>query len=110
VKMKVVEIKPVTMAEAREIMVDREKKGELGYEQKLALEHLKKFSKLGKEESVKLLEELSSAVRMSPETAVQIATILPKTADEVRLVFARERFSLNEEEVAKILEIVKKYL
>ena len=108
--MKVVEEKPITMAEAKEIMMEREKKGELGYEQKLAIEHLKKFTKLGKKESEALLEELNSIVRMSPETAIQIVSILPKNPDEVRLAFSKEKFSLTEEEINKILEAVRKYL
>ena len=38
--MKVIEIKPVTMAEAKELLEKRGKEKELSYEQKLADEHL----------------------------------------------------------------------
>ncbi len=107
--MKVLKSEPVSMPEAKEIMVKREKEKELNYEQKVALEHLKKFTKLKAPESKKMLDELSNTLRMSPETAVQIINILPKTPDEVRLVFAREKFSLKEDEIKKILGIVKKY-
>jgi DNA-directed RNA polymerase subunit F len=101
---------PVSMAVARDIIIKREKAGELGYEQKLAAEHLKKFTKLDSKKSEKLIEDLNSVMRMSQETSVQIVNILPKNPDEVRLVFAREKFSLKEDEVTKILEIVKKYI
>jgi len=107
--MKVNETKPVSMAEAREILSSREKKKELGYEQKLALEHLNKFTKLKPEEAKKLLEELSAVLRMSQETVVQILNFLPKDPDELRMIFSREKFSLKEEEINKILEIIKKY-
>lgn len=107
--MKVIEIRPVPSAQAKDVLLKREKERELGYEQKLAAEHLKKFTKLKAADAAKLLEELGGIVRMSPETAVQIANILPKTPEELRLIFARERFSLKEEEIAKILELVKKY-
>ena len=42
--MRVIDTKPVGMPEAKKIMSSREKDKELTYEQKLALEHLKKFT------------------------------------------------------------------
>lgn len=107
--MKVLKTTPVTMAEAKDIALKREKEGELGYEQKLAVEHLKKFTKMKPAEAKKFVKALSSAVRMSPETLISIVNIKPQTPDEVRLIFAREKFSLKEEEVGKILETVKKF-
>jgi DNA-directed RNA polymerase subunit F len=107
--MKVIETKPVSMAESKDILSNREKKKELSYEQKLALEHLNKFTKLKPEEAKKLLEELSSVLRMSQETVVQILNFMPKNPDELRMIFSREKFSLKEDEIKKILEIIKKY-
>lgn len=107
--MKVIEKQPVPMAEAKEVVLKREKEKELGYEQKLAAEHLKKFTKLKPDEARKFMAELSSIIKASPATLVTIANILPQTPDEVRLIFAHERFSLKEEEISKILEIVKKF-
>jgi DNA-directed RNA polymerase subunit F len=107
--MKVIETKPVSMTEAKEVLSSHEKRKELSYEQKLALEHLNKFTKLKPEEAKKLSEELSSVLRMSQETLVQILNFLPKTPDELRMIFSREKFSLKEDEINKILEIVKKY-
>ena len=107
--MKVIEAKPVGMPEAKEILTSREKDKELTYEQKLALENLKKFTKIKPTEAKKFLDDLSSVLRMSDETMVQILNLLPKNADELRMIFAREKFSLKEEEIGKILEVIKKY-
>lgn len=107
--MKVIETKPISMAEAKEILSSREKKKELTYEQKIALEHLNKFTKLTPEKAKKLAEELSGVLRMSQETLIQILNLLPKNADELRMIFSREKFSLKEDEINKILELVKKY-
>ena len=107
--MKVLDIKAVSMPEAKDILSSREKDKELTYEQKLALEHLKKFTRLKPTDSKKFLDDLMSIIRMSDETMVQIVNLLPKNPDELRMIFARERFSLKEEEIAKILEIIKKY-
>jgi DNA-directed RNA polymerase subunit F len=107
--MKTIDIKPVSMTEAKEILAGREKKRELGYEQKLAFEHLNKFTKLTPEEAKNLSEELSAVLRMSQETLVQILNFLPKNPDELRMIFSREKFSLKEDEINKILEITKKF-
>ena len=107
--MKILESNPVSMTEAKEIMIKKGKESELNYEQKLALEHLKKFTKLKKSELKKFSEEINSIIHMNPERFVQIVNILPITADEVRMIFAGERFSLKEEEINKIIEVVKKY-
>lgn len=98
------------MAEAKEIVLAKEKDKELGYEQKLAAEHLKKFTKLKREDAKKFMNELTSVLKASPETLVTIANVLPQTTDEVRLIFAREKFSVKEDEISKILEIVKKFV
>ena len=108
--MNVINAKPISMAEAREIMTSQEKDKELTYEQKLALEHLNKFTVLDASAAKKLLEEVSGVLRMSDETKIQILNLLPKTPDELRMIFTRENFSLKENETKKILEIIKKYL
>jgi len=90
-------------------MLGRENKKELSYEQKIALEHLNKFTKLSVADAEKFLEDLSQVLRMSNETMVKILDFAPQTPDELRMIFAREKFSLKEDEIKKILEIVKKY-
>jgi len=107
--MKIKNVRPVGIPEAKNILSKRQKEKELTYEQKLASEHLKKFSKMNFTESKKLVEELSGVLRMSDETKIQILNILPKNPDELRMIFSREKFSLKEEEIKKILEIIKKY-
>ena len=108
--MNIIDTKPVGMPEAKDIMTSHENDKELTYEQKLALEHLNKFTVLDASEAKKLLEEISDVLRMSEETKVQILNLLPKTPDELRMIFTRENFSLQETEIKKILEIIKKYL
>jgi DNA-directed RNA polymerase subunit F len=107
--MKVIDSKPVGMPEAKKIMSSHEKSEELSYEQKLAMEHLNKFTKISYEDAEKFLGEVSQVLRMSPETMVKILDIMPQTPDELRMIFAREKFSLKEDEIQKILELTKKY-
>ncbi len=107
---KIIEIKPVPMAVAKELMMKKEKEEEISYEQKLSIEHLKKFTKLSKDKALKLAEEISNVVKLSDEVLVQIVDILPQSIDELRLILASEKFSLREEEMNKILEVIRKYV
>jgi DNA-directed RNA polymerase subunit F len=109
--MEILKTRPVPMGMADAVMSKKGKdtEKELGYEQNLAVEHLTKFTRLDAKNAEKLMEEINSVLRMGAETLVQIVNVMPKNPDEVRMIFAREKFSLKEDEVAKILEIVKKY-
>ena len=49
--------------------------------------------------------ELNKLEKMNPEIAIKIADIRPKTKDELRAIYAKERFNLSEEELDAILEI-----
>jgi len=44
--------------------------------------------------------------KMSLEIAVKIADIKPENKDELRAIYAKERFTLSEEELDNILEMV----
>lgn len=102
--------KPVSLAEVKSILkkVEKERK-ELLYEQKIALEHAQKFAKLPVKKASDLVKELSSLDFIQGNHAYKIADILPVTADDVKTIFAKERITLGENEINKILEIVKKH-
>ncbi len=53
-----------------------------------------------------LVAQLVQMEKMKPEIAYRIANIMPKTRDEVRAIFAKERFTLTPEEIDKIIEMV----
>jgi len=71
-----------------------------------AIRHAELFSKGTAEESRAMVAELMKLEKMSPEIAVKIADIRPVTKDELRAIYAKERFTLSEEELNNILEIV----
>ncbi|MCD1293774.1 DNA-directed RNA polymerase subunit F [Methanocella sp. CWC-04] len=94
-----------------EIRDEREKAGvELRYEQKRAVEHANTFSKIGAEESRELVNELLTLEKMKIDIAVRIANLCPRTKDELRSIYAKERFTLTEAELKSILDIVAKYI
>lgn len=104
------EIRRVTLAEVKNILkkVEKDRK-EMLYEQKIALEHARKFAKLPMKKTTDLVKELSNLEFLQEAHAFKIADLLPTTEDDVKTIFAKERLSLGGNEIKTILEIVKKY-
>ena len=104
------QVKPVPLSEVKNILkkVEKERK-ELLYEQKIALEHAHKFAKLPVKKTEDLIKELSKLEFLQETHAYKIADLLPITEDDAKTIFAKERITLSEEDIKKILDIVKKY-
>lgn len=117
----IIEDTALTLAEAKDMLNTqrkigrgKEKKGAAGeeevrYERRKASEHTTKFAKLGAKESRVLINELLGLEKMKEEIAVRIADLMPKSKNEVRAIYAKERFTLTEENIEKILDCVAKY-
>jgi DNA-directed RNA polymerase subunit F len=100
----------LTLAEVKDILDQiRDKRSdeeELGYELRRAIRHAEIFSKGTAEESRAVVAELIKLEKMNLEIAVKIADIKPVNKDELRAIYAKERFTLSEEELDNILEII----
>lgn len=101
--------KIVTWAEAKSILEKRAKEKALGYEQKNALEHLKKSSKLSLSKTEELVKALSEITKLKERHIAFIANFLPQDEDDLRVLFANELINLKPDDRKKILSIVKKY-
>ena len=101
----------LTLAEVKETL-NREKKDaeELKYEKRRALEHANKFARTDGKSAREIMNELLKLSKVKAETAVRIADLMPQTRDELRAIYAKERFTLSDTEFDKIIEIVKRYL
>lgn len=99
----------VSWAEAKKTLEKKAKEKELGYEQKNALEHLRKFSKLSEKAMIEMVGELKKIEKLRERHIVSIANMLPQDSDELRLLFANEIVTLSDEDKKKILSIVKKF-
>jgi len=104
------EVKIVPLSEVKNILkkASKERK-ELLYEQRIALEHARKFAKLPVKKTNDLIKELMSLNYLDEVHAIKIADLLPTTEDDVKTIFAKQRITLGENEIKKILEIVGKY-
>ena len=88
---------------------DKENK-ELGYELRKAISHAEMFSRLEPKKSRELVNELLKLEKMKPEIAIRIADILPISNDEIRSIYAKERYTLTEQELKQILELVSRFV
>jgi DNA-directed RNA polymerase subunit F len=86
------------------IMEERVKnEEELGYELRKAINHAEMFSKTSPEKARELVNKLLDLDKMKPEIAIRIADIMPQTRDELRTLYAKERFTLTDEELDTML-------
>jgi len=104
------QVKPVTLAEVKNILkkVSKDREDML-YEQKIALEHATKFAKLPVKKTEDMIKELTKLEIISESHAYKIADILPQTDDDIKTIFAKERITIGDADIKKILEIVGKY-
>ncbi len=109
----------LTLAEAKEILVTltermKEAEGreeeEVRYEQRKALEHASKFAKLDVEDSKALISDLMKLKKMNDNIAVRIADLMPRSKNEVRAIYAKEQFTLSEEDIEEILDCIARYI
>jgi len=96
--------------EAKTLLENREKEGELRYEQKNALELLRKSVKLDKEKNASLIEELKKVEKLREKQIVTIVNFLPEDRDDLRAVLQKEYSALTNDEINLVLEILKKYI
>jgi len=106
----------LTVSEARELLADVEaeraadEERELRYELARAVEHVNRFAVLEGEESRELVEELLDCEGIDDAaTAVKVADLLPRNRDELRAVFAQQRYALSGDELDAVLDVVAKY-
>ena len=101
--------KPITLAEVKKLLTEVSKeKDELDYVQKKALTHAEKLSKVSLKDAEALQKELTEN-SIEEEKAIEIINIMPKTRDELRAIFSKERKQPETEQLDAILEILAKY-
>jgi len=103
----------LTLAEVKEILEEIrlrrvDEPEELGYELRRAIKHADIFAHGDTEENHQLVEDLVQLEKMTPEIATKIADVRPITRDEIRALYAKERFTLVDEDLDAIQDTVVK--
>ena len=99
----------VSWHDAKKILERKAKEKELGYEQKNALEHLRKFSKLTDKARSDMIEQLDKIERLKDRQKVAIVDMLPKDDEELRVLLQNEVITISDDDKKKIVQIVKKF-
>ena len=105
----------ITNSESRDILLKLQEKLpkevlEDKFEMRRAIEHTKTFSYMEPEKARELVNELLKLEKVRADIAVKIANLLPRTNDELRAIYAKERFTLSKEELKEIIDIVVNYI
>ncbi|MGC8586294.1 MAG: hypothetical protein ACP5K5_01980 [Candidatus Micrarchaeia archaeon] len=95
-----------TVDEVLEILEERKKRGELTYEQQLALEHTKKFAQ-EKQKIAKTKKALEETGILKEECIAKILEIMPTNIMLLKQVLAGCKNVVDDEAANKILQIVK---
>ncbi len=101
----------LTLAEVKEILNEimeerSNNEEELEYELRKAINHADMFARINGPKSRELVNKLLEMEKMKPEIAIRIADIMPLSRDELRALYAKERYTLTEEELDKIIDLV----
>jgi len=101
--------KPVPLAKVLELLEKQKKQGELEYGQRLTYDYAQKFAKLDVKKTEELIGELLKIEKIREHQAIALVDLMPEKKEDVELIFAKERTMLEEEDITKILELIKKY-
>ncbi len=113
--MRIIEERYIPLAEVREILEKKEREyleegKEMLYEQRRALDHARRATKLESRDVEELKKKLAELeLGLSEEQLIKVCDILPETVDDIRAVFAKERFKYSEEEIKRIIDTLDQY-
>ena len=80
---------------------------QIQYEHKLALDHVRLITQATPEQGNQIIGKVIELEHVNDYYASKIVDVLPMHPDDVRSIFARERFSLGHDEIDNIISAVK---
>ena len=101
----------ITLPELKEELLNveaaRQENGkEMSYELRRSIEHANQISKTSRDMSARLAVALTQLDKVKPDVAYRISSIMPRTRDEVRAVFGKDKYSHTPEELDVIIDLV----
>ena len=101
----------VSLAEVKAMLEKAQKdRAELTYEQKIALEHAKRFARVDAKTAKALTAAVVAAMPgLEEKFALRVADLLPQHPDDVKAIFQKSRHDLSDDDVAKVLAVVDEH-
>ncbi len=98
----------ISIPEALNILEERKKDGELGYEQELAYEYAKKLSKMDVKDSIKMKMELED-LGFTEKAAIKMIDIMPLDVMQLKQTLIIEKKTFADDILEKAMEIIEKH-
>ena len=105
---KLISSKNAPLYEVKEILSDRNKEGELTYEQTQAFDYSKKFSKITPAKGEKLREELQAIEGLDEDFVTKAIDVLPTDVNTARLILYKGT-NVSDDTLKQVVEAVSKY-
>ncbi|MGB1585949.1 MAG: hypothetical protein ACPHID_02750 [Thermoplasmatota archaeon] len=101
----------VTLAEVKNMLEKAQKEREdMTYEQKIALEHARRFARVNKTTADKMVKALLAAFpAMEEKYAIRITDLVPQHPEDVMGILQKARMDLSEDDIANIIAIVDEH-
>ena len=80
---------------------------QIQYEHRLALDHVRHLTRVTRAQAEGIMQVVGGLEHVDDFYAAKIADILPTHPNDVRAIFARERFSLGQDEIEAIIDAVR---
>ena len=93
--------------EGEEVEVDPLAK--LSFEKRATMDHVVSFTRIKKKKGEEMIKKLVKIERVSEVHAYKMAELMPRDETELRPIFAKDRFTLEPEELKNILDIIDKF-
>ncbi|HJJ88537.1 MAG TPA: RNA polymerase Rpb4 family protein [Methanocorpusculum sp.] len=81
----------------------------MSYELRKSIDHADNLGKCDPKSAKILIEKLNGLEKMRADIAYRIVNIMPKNRDELRAIYAKERYTLFPEELDQILNILRNH-
>jgi len=98
----------VSLAEVKAMLEKAQSdRTELTYEQKIALEHARRFARVDAKTARKVADAILAAMPgVEEKFAIRVADLLPQHPDDVRAIFQKSRHDLTDADIAKVIAVV----
>ncbi|HLC79266.1 MAG TPA: RNA polymerase Rpb4 family protein [archaeon] len=105
---KVVLSENVPLFQVKEILTERNKEGELRYEQQQAFDYAKKFAKITQAKGEKLVAELKKIEGLDEDFITKAVDIMPADIESARLISYKGN-AITDEKLKQVVEAISKY-
>jgi DNA-directed RNA polymerase subunit F len=107
---KLIEMKPTTLFEVKEVLKARKGEKELNYEQEQTFKYVEKFAKLTEKQTNDLLDDLKKIDFLKDLELLrfEIANTVPTRVEQLQLMLPKG-VAPSEEELKSVIELTKKF-